>query len=258
MNDDVPTLPLLVQHDAAASAATMEGVARGFIGRRTILAFDLPGLGDSDAIITDPNADVGQFADVLRAVLDTFGLTQVDYYGLRGGGLVGLEMAVKEPARIRRLVMSSVYHHAPDAQRFVDAMPEITPLWHGGHLMDYWHQLRDQGLYYPWFDKTKANVIRHDPQLDVHTIHARVCSLLKAGSNYRISYGACVRYPTYDKLAQLKSPVIFGTTKAEPNPSHTEAAVKINSKFKARQFDANMRKWNEGFLDVLEDADRGG
>src|SRR6185436_8707645 len=89
MNDDVPTMPILVQHDAASSIGNIEPIARSLVGRRTVLAFDMPGLGDSDNIVGNNGAEVGNYSDVLAAVLDTFGLDRIDYYGMRGGALVG-------------------------------------------------------------------------------------------------------------------------------------------------------------------------
>ena len=47
------------------------------------------------------------------------------------------------------------------------AAPDISPLWHGGHLQQVWHQVRDQALYYPWFDRNQSGVVKQEPQIDV-------------------------------------------------------------------------------------------
>lgn len=30
--------------------------------------------------------------------------------------------------------------------------PDIQPVWYGGHLLEAWHLMRDQGLFWPWYD----------------------------------------------------------------------------------------------------------
>jgi pimeloyl-ACP methyl ester carboxylesterase len=258
MNDDVSTLPIVLQHDAVSSVAAVEAIGRGLIGRRTVLAFDLPGMGDSDNTVNVDSPDVGYFADSLRAVLDVFDLAQVDFFGMRGGGIIGLEMALRKPAGIRRLVMSSAYQARGHEERFSEAMKEIAPHWYGGHLLECWHHMRDEALYYPWFDKTRGAVVKREPMLDPNLIHMRVCSLLKAGNNYQAAYRACVAYPTHEKLAQCQAPTILGTTKWDPNNASTAAAAKAAPKSKLRQFDDDISRWAEGFIDILESADHAG
>jgi pimeloyl-ACP methyl ester carboxylesterase len=256
MNDDIATVPVLIQHDAASSVGTVEPITRGMIGRRTVLAFDLPGSGESDNTIGSDSVDVGAYAEILNGVLATFGLEQVDFYGMWGGGFVGLDLALMKPSRIRRLVMSNVFQHSGEEQRLIQEnyTPEITPVWHGGHLMQCWQQMRDQGIYYPWFDRTAKGVIKREPFLDTNMVHERVCSMLKAGNMYRTAYQAHFRYPTYDKLKASPVPTLIATTKWDPNNPHTQAAAKAAPNAKLQFLDEDFNKWGESFLPFLEAA----
>ncbi|MBY0511898.1 MAG: alpha/beta fold hydrolase, partial [Rhodospirillaceae bacterium] len=262
MNDDVPTVPLIIAHDAGGSVATVEPVIRSVVGRRTVLAFDLPGAGESEDTLGKANLEIDHYAEVIRTILNTFGLTQVDFFGQRGGGFVGLDLALKDKSLVRRLIMASLSHHdGDDLQKMEDnAAPDLSPQWHGGHLLQAWHQTRDQVLYYPWFDRTRAHVVKREPQLDVNTLHTRTCALLKAGDSYRAAVLAQARYRTYEKLAQTPVPTVIGTTKWDPNNAQTEeAAKKVTSPHcRLRYLDEDFGKWGESFLDVLEDADRKG
>jgi pimeloyl-ACP methyl ester carboxylesterase len=263
MNDDFGTVPLLIQHDAASSVATVEPITRSLIGRRTVLAFDLPGSGESDNTLPDAGEahdrlEVAHYAEVLRAVLETFGLEKVDFYGMWGGGFVGLELALMQPTRIRRLVMSNVFQHDGAEQQAIQQnyTPPIAPVWHGGHLAQCWHQMRDQGIYYPWFDRTARGTIKREPFLATDMVHERVCSMLKAGNMYRAAYQAHFRYPTYDKLRAAPVPTLVATTKWDPNNPHTEAAAKAAPNAKLRYLDDDFTKWGESFLPFLEEGDR--
>ncbi|MBL8629210.1 MAG: alpha/beta hydrolase [Rhodospirillaceae bacterium] len=254
MNGDAATVPLLVQHDAASSVGTVEPITRSFVGQRTVLAFDLPGSGESDNTLGYENVDVGHYADALNAVLNTLGLEKVDFYGMWGGGFVGLELALMQPTRVRRLVASNVFEHPGDElQWFADNYtPPIAPVWHGGHLMQCWHQMRDQGIYYPWFDRTAKGVIKRQPFLDVAMVHERVCSMLKAGNMYRTAYQAHFRYPTFEKLKQSPVPTLIATTQWDPNNPHCQAAATAAPNAKLQVLDEDFNKWGESFLPFLD------
>lgn len=258
MNDDVSTVPVLVQHDAASSVGTVEAVSQSFIGRRTVLAFDLPGSGESDNTIGYENVEVDTYAKVLNSVLETFGLEKVDFYGMWGGGFVGLELALMNPTRVRRLVMSNVFQHDGEEQKaFLDNYtPEINPVWYGGHLMQCWHQMRDQGIYYPWFERTTKGILKREPHIDTAMVHQRVCAMLKAGNMYRTAYQSHFRYRTYERLKECKVPTLLGTTKWDPNHTHTQAAAKEAPHAKLEMFDEQLKNWGESFLPFLEAGDR--
>ncbi len=257
-NDDIESPPLLIQHDAASSISTIEPIARNLVGRRTVLAFDLPGSGDSDNLLPtdglDRDVEVEVYAEAISAALDTLGLKQVDFYGMWGGGFVGLDLAIKHPDRVRRLVMSNLFQHdgAEQAAFLANYTPPVDPVWHGGHLMQAWLQMRDQGIYYPWFDRSAKGVIKREPFLATDMVHERVCSLLKAGNMYRAAYRSHFRYRTYERLARSPVPTLIATTKWDPNNPQTEAAAKAAPNAKFQYLDEDFTKWGESFLPFLE------
>ncbi len=255
MNGDAATLPLLVQHDAASSVGTVEPITASFIGRRTVMAFDMPGSGESDCTLGD-GIPVQAYADMLAAALDHLGLPQIDFYGMWGGGFVGLDLAISRPAQVRRLVMSNVFQHEGEEQRAIQVSytPDVSPHWHGGHLLQCWHQMRDQGLYYPWFENSRTGIIWREPFLATDMVHERVCSLLKAGNMYRTAYQAHFRYPTYARLRDSPVPTMIATTAWDPNNAHTQAAAQAAPNAQFRFLDEDFMKWGTNFLDFLEAA----
>lgn len=257
-NGDAETVPLLIQHDAASSVGTVEPITCSFIGRRTVVAFDLPGSGESDNTLGDDPVEVPAYAESLSAALDDLGLGRIDFYGMWGGGFVGLELAIGQPAKVRRLIMSNVFQHDGDMQQRLLAhyTPEIVPLWHGGHLMQCWHQLRDQGIYFPWFDATRHAVVQREPFLDTDMVHERVCSLLKAGNMYRTAYQSHFRYRTFDRLHHSPVPTVLGIRSGDPNNPRIEAAARTESHVVLRNLAPDFKRWGECFTDVLEAADR--
>jgi pimeloyl-ACP methyl ester carboxylesterase len=201
--------------------------------------------------------EVAAYAENISAALDDLGLGRIDFYGMWGGGFVGLELAMSQPGKVRRLIMSNVFQHDGDMQRQLLAhyTPGIVPLWHGGHLMQCWHQLRDQGIYFPWFDATRHAVVQREPFLDTDMVHERVCSLLKAGNMYRTAYQAHFRYRTFDRLYHSPVPTVLAIRPGDPNNPRIETAARAPSHVVLRHLDPDFKRWGECFADVLDAAD---
>jgi pimeloyl-ACP methyl ester carboxylesterase len=71
-----------------------------------VIAVDLPGFGDSDKPIGAPY-DAPWFADTIAALLDALELERAHVVGNSMGGRVGIELALREPDRVERLVLLS-------------------------------------------------------------------------------------------------------------------------------------------------------
>ncbi|MBP02407.1 MAG: hypothetical protein CMM25_06325 [Rhodospirillaceae bacterium] len=253
-NIDAQTEPLLVQHDAASSIGTVKSISEYFIGKRTVYAFDMPGSGESDQIIQPDGITVQNYAEVLKQALEFLHLSEIDFYGMWGGGFVGLELSLMHEKQVRRLIMSNVFQHTGDLkdQMLTHYTPNISPTWHGGHLLQCWHQMRDQGIYYPWFDNTRSGIIWRPPYLSTDMVHGRVCSLLKAGNMYQTAYCAHFNYPTYEKLGRAKIPTLLATTSWDPNNPDTLAAFNSSSNCSFEYLHDDMQKWGDTFLPFLQ------
>ncbi len=70
---------------------------------RTVASYDQRGLGQSDK--PDPPYSMAQYADDAAGVLDALGWDRVPVMGISFGGMVALEMALRHPGRIERLVL---------------------------------------------------------------------------------------------------------------------------------------------------------
>jgi len=76
--------------------------------RFRVLAFDHRGTGANPAVLPTPYA-IADMADDLVAVMDAAGVSQAHLLGHALGGLVGLEMARRHPARLARLVLVNAW-----------------------------------------------------------------------------------------------------------------------------------------------------
>jgi pimeloyl-ACP methyl ester carboxylesterase len=252
-NTDAPGRVVLVQHDAASSSDQVEPVTRSFIGRRPVLAIDLPGHGESDNTLGTDGVTVERYVAVVRQALDALGVDGCDSYGMWGGGLVGLELALCD-ARVRRLVMSDVLWHTPELRAELKAnyTPAIEPVWYGGHLLHAWHLLRDQGLFWPWFRRTRQGILEGEPYVDPEMVHLRLVNLFKAPVMWRLAYQAHFAYPVEERLARVKQPTLLCAPAWDPQLGETKQAAAANPHCAFAMLPDEMREWGPAMLPFLD------
>ncbi|MBI2218075.1 MAG: alpha/beta fold hydrolase [Candidatus Rokubacteria bacterium] len=102
---DAPTVVLL--HGLGSSSADWTPQLAAFSRRFKVLAVDLPGHGRSTR--GRGPFRVPRLARDVSQALDTLGAPAVHVVGLSLGGCVGLELALREPARVRSLTLVNAF-----------------------------------------------------------------------------------------------------------------------------------------------------
>lgn len=202
-NDDGSGRPVLLLHDALGSSETTSTIAGGFIGKRPVIALNLPGHGESDDTLSRGKPSIPAYAQVVDAALDALEIDQVDIVGLGAGALVGLEIALQHRERVHALAMGGVaFVDERLATELVErGAPQITPDWFGGYLLQAWHVVRDQALFWPWYERKGGAAIRQEPQVDPLLVQQRVFELLRSDNAWRRTVQAQFAYPLRKRLA---------------------------------------------------------
>jgi pimeloyl-ACP methyl ester carboxylesterase len=126
--------PVLVLHGAGAFLESMHYFIGALAPGHTVIAVDSRSQGRS----TDSSAPLSYAAmgSDMIALMDTLHLKQADVVGWSDGGIVGLDMAMKHPGRVRRLVAIGANYDTAglDAKQMTPAMldaqtREIEPLY---------------------------------------------------------------------------------------------------------------------------------
>lgn len=230
-NDEGEGRCVLVLHDALGSSDTVATLAAGFIGRRPVIALELPGHGESDDLLTSSERTVEAYAAVIDAALDKLGLKDLDIVGVGVGASVGLELALRNRARVHALAFVGVAHvdadHAADLiEKFT---PSIEPDWFGGYLLHAWYVVRDQALFWPWYERTSAGVVLQEPQVDPVRIQQRVLELFRSRGNWARAFAAQFAYPLSSRLAAAQSaghlPIVFAASDLDPQRDNTWRAA---------------------------------
>ena len=117
--------PLIVLHGAYMNIETMGEIIPMLAETHRVYALEFPGHGrttDIDRPITYPN-----LADDVAAFMDAVGLEKADVFGYSMGAQAGLQLAIRHPEKVNKLVAASAGYDLRGWQpAFTAAIPQMT------------------------------------------------------------------------------------------------------------------------------------
>ena len=117
--------PLVVLHGAYMNIPSMGAIIPQLAKTHKVYALELQGHGrtnDIDRPITYPD-----MADDVAAFMDAVGLPKADVFGYSMGSAVGLQLAIRHPAKVNKLVAASVAYDVKGWQpAFTEMIPSMT------------------------------------------------------------------------------------------------------------------------------------
>ena len=127
--------PLLLLHGAYMTVEGMGALLEGLARTHRVVAPELQGHGrtaDVDRPIT-----YEQMADDAAALLQELGVSRADVVGFSMGGGVALQLAMRHPARVERLVVASAGFSSDGMHtEAMEMFPSITPEMFAGTPME--------------------------------------------------------------------------------------------------------------------------
>jgi pimeloyl-ACP methyl ester carboxylesterase len=122
--DGQNTLPLIVLHGAYMNIPSMGEIIPRLAGTHQVYALELQGHGrttDIERPITYPN-----LADDVAVFMDSVGLKKADVFGYSMGAVTGLQLAIRHPEKVNKLVAASVAYDTigwqPEFRAFIPQM----------------------------------------------------------------------------------------------------------------------------------------
>lgn len=117
--------PLVVLHGAYMNIPSMGAIIPKLATTHKVYAVELQGHGrttDIDRPITYPD-----MADDVAAFMDAVRLTKADVFGYSMGAIVGLQLAIRHPAKVNKLVVASgAYDLAGWQPEFTAMIPQMN------------------------------------------------------------------------------------------------------------------------------------
>jgi pimeloyl-ACP methyl ester carboxylesterase len=176
----------------------------------------MPGNGDSDDWAAAPS--VTGYAGVVGEVLDALGLAQVDLMGHQGGASVATEFALTQREKVRNLILLAPLA-MPDEIRLALApnyAPPIEPKWDGSHLISLWFALRNEQLFWPWYNESTDAIRQIEPEVDPKLLSRKITGILKKHRNYHTVWGAMFDYPVRDRLQMVAVRTLVASVEDDP------------------------------------------
>ena len=131
--------PLILLHGAYMTAEMMAPLAVGLAATRQVIVPEMQAHGrtaDADRPIT-----YEQMADDTAALARHLGFEQADVVGYSMGGGTALQLAIRHPGLVRRLVVASAgYRYDAMPPEAIAMFPSITPEMFAGSPMETEHQ----------------------------------------------------------------------------------------------------------------------
>ena len=117
--------PLIILHGAYMNIPSMGAIIPRLAQTRRVYALEFQGHGrttDIDRPITYPN-----LADDVAAFMDALGLRKADVFGYSMGAGAGLQLAIRHPQKVNKLVVASVAYDSSGWQpEFKAVIPQMT------------------------------------------------------------------------------------------------------------------------------------
>jgi len=195
--------PLLLLHDAAESSGQLQALVDANLGVRPVIAFDLPGHGDSD--LAANSNDASSHAEALGQALNALGIDQVECWGRFAGAQVALELAALKSINVSHLVHLGTLHLSPEQRSALKTQhaPAFDPEASGAHLLRAWHRARDQAFFWPWFERTASNALMPGAAPSAADVNARVYQTLRMQALYVQAHHHAIDYPIRERLSAL-------------------------------------------------------
>jgi poly(3-hydroxyalkanoate) depolymerase len=187
--------PLLLCNGIGASLELLQPFVDALDPRRTVIRFDMPGVGGSPAPVIPYH--LGTSASLLSGLLDRLGYQQADVLGISWGGGLAQQFALSRPDRVRRLVLVATAPGAlmvPGHPRVLIRM--LTPRRH-----------RDPGYAARVAAELYGGSVREDPALARDLLHATTRLGPARGYFYQLLAG--LGWTSLPRLPFLRRPTLI-------------------------------------------------
>ena len=231
--------PLLLLHSSPGSSRQMVRMIGAFAEGWRVIAPDTPGNGDSEAL-GGGGHDIAQLAGAMLEFMDRLGIARAHVYGMHTGAAIAAELAVLAPGRVAALALEglSLLDGEVLAEMLARYAAPFEPDSEGAYLARVFQFCRDQSLFFPWYDRSRA--ARRDGGLPPPAdLDALVVEVLKAGRSYHHNYHAAFRWEARERLALVACPLRLMASEADPLFAPTRAIAGDDFRFQPLpRFDA--------------------
>ena len=197
------------------SAGSLAPLAEALAAEFTVVVMDLPGCGNSNSLSGSPT--LGDYADAVAGNLGALDIDCCHLYGTGTGAQVALEVAVRHPERVAKVVLDQLplladSQRADMAERFC---PRPDPSWDGSHIAAIWWWCREQSLFRTWYrPSAETRLDADEPPPGV--LQRRAADVLRAGDGCGDGLRAAFAHSAAGSPDRLEVPWTLLTSPDDP------------------------------------------
>jgi pimeloyl-ACP methyl ester carboxylesterase len=242
--------PVLLLHQTPTSSAELVPLLERLAPRCTVFAPDMPGYGVSDPL-TDAPLSMDALVENLAAFMDVLGIDAAGLYGFHTGASLATAFARRHPRRVAVAIADGLLClDAKERERLPPRYLEpFVPRWDGGHLAWLWSRLKDQSVFFPWYDRSR------DARLDIDAappslLYDRVRDWLRSGEHYAKGYAAAMAYEPLEDLRAIATPHYIVSQTGDPLAQHLRRLPLLPANFHIQTFPDRDSRYAR-VLDIL-------
>lgn len=183
--------PRLYLPDLPGSADLHREAIAALAAKGPVLAVDPAGTGNSEA---EGPVGIAKWCDQIEDMLDHMGWARVEIVAQGLSGPLATAFARRSPTRVAGIELRSppLLDAAERAGFIAHPAPGIAPAEDGGYVLRLWMHLRDQELWWPWFDRSHRAIRRNPPRISAEALNARALAALKQPERYAEVWAALI------------------------------------------------------------------
>lgn len=219
---------LLLAHEAPGSSAQLVPLMQALAPHALVLAPDMAGLGDSDALPPSHHR-MQDHVPPLVELLDRLGAQEVVAYGQHSGAHLVCELALAQPQRVRRVALDglALFDDALRDEMLARYAPPLAPAADGSHLLQVWRFVAGMFTHFPHYLADEAHRLPTAPPPDPALLQGLVLEMLKALPSYPRVYAAAFTHPCAERLPQLRQPTLLLGTQGDPLAQYLPVAARL-------------------------------
>ena len=199
--------PLVIIPPIGGSSKTVRYLSNQLCSNKNLMVIDLPGHGESIKEINEPILDA--FNQAVKDVINDQNIKDLKLMIINHHGSLS-QFINENNIQISHLILIEPWFVDKD---FIEeykekGVPDIQKEWHGGHLNQYWHMVRDSKLFWPWYNTAIDGILDLKPQLDETQLQDEVTELIRSELNWKPAMISSLN-ASLDNQQKVKTTVCF-------------------------------------------------
>jgi pimeloyl-ACP methyl ester carboxylesterase len=240
---------LLIIHPAGGSSETINYLTDPISKSKPLISIDLPGHGESFKNFNINNL-MQLNTRIINQVFDHHSTESASIISLNDSCSLSIELALMSNSRVNQLILIEPWFmDQMETDDYLEyGIPEIELDWAGGHLLKYWHMIRDSKLFWPWYKRKASAIIWEQPNIDENQLQIELTELIRANIHWRGNLREHLLYNAEGKLKDLTLPLFIAAKDSHPLINKYQSLTQELKNCRLIELPENINDWGKIIL----------